>query len=317
MYADLGLKVIGADFDPQANLTSMFIDEDRLEGLWPDGRHPHTIYGALRPILEGTGDISEPHVEDIDDNIGLIVGDLHLARAEDELSSQWPECLDRKERAFRVISILFRILAKAVEMRESDLVLMDVGPNLGALNRAALIAADHVAVPLAPDIYSLQGLRNLGPTLRRWREEWKERLEKVPDDLNISLPTGSMEPLGYIVLQHSVRLDRPVKAYGRWMERIPGEYRVSVLDMPEDNPPSVNIDAKCLSMLKHYRSLMPMAMESHKPMFYLRPADGAIGAHMGAVHGCYRDFKALALTIASQCGLELPAATSANTTKEE
>ena len=32
MYADLGLRVLAADLDPQANLTSMFIDEDRLAG---------------------------------------------------------------------------------------------------------------------------------------------------------------------------------------------------------------------------------------------------------------------------------------------
>lgn len=55
---------------------------------------------------------------------------------------------------------------------------MDVGPNLGALNRAALVAADLVVVPLAPDLYSLQGLRNLGPTLRDWQREWQERRER-------------------------------------------------------------------------------------------------------------------------------------------
>ena len=44
----------------------------------------------------------------------------------------------------------------------ADLVLIDVGPNLGALNRAALVAAEDVIIPLAPDLYSLQGLRNLG-----------------------------------------------------------------------------------------------------------------------------------------------------------
>jgi cellulose biosynthesis protein BcsQ len=31
MYLDLGLKVIAADLDPQANLTAAFLDEDRLE----------------------------------------------------------------------------------------------------------------------------------------------------------------------------------------------------------------------------------------------------------------------------------------------
>ena len=33
MYAELGLSVIAADLDPQANLTSMFIDEDQLATL--------------------------------------------------------------------------------------------------------------------------------------------------------------------------------------------------------------------------------------------------------------------------------------------
>ena len=30
MYADLGHKVIVADLDPQSNLTSMFLEEERL-----------------------------------------------------------------------------------------------------------------------------------------------------------------------------------------------------------------------------------------------------------------------------------------------
>ena len=33
MYADLGLSVVAADLDPQANLTSMFLSDERLEEL--------------------------------------------------------------------------------------------------------------------------------------------------------------------------------------------------------------------------------------------------------------------------------------------
>lgn len=47
MYADLGLCVVAADLDPQANLTSMFLDEDRLEALWTNDGHAQTVYGAL------------------------------------------------------------------------------------------------------------------------------------------------------------------------------------------------------------------------------------------------------------------------------
>lgn len=56
IYSDLGLSVIGADLDPQANLTSMFLEDDRLEWLW-DETSRATIYSALRPILEGPGDV--------------------------------------------------------------------------------------------------------------------------------------------------------------------------------------------------------------------------------------------------------------------
>jgi len=182
--------------------------------------------------------------------------------------------------------------------------LLDVGPNLGALNRAALIAAEYVVVPLAPDMYSLQGLNNLGPTLRRWRSEWEERLIKNPVE-KLSLPKGEMEPVGYVVMQHGLRDNRPVKAYKRWMDRIPRTYQESVLSEVGSAPAEVVNDEQCLALLKHYRSLMPLAMEAHKPMFQLRPADGAIGAHVAAVQACYADFENLARKIAASIGIEI------------
>lgn len=306
MYADLGLEVLAADLDPQANLSSMFLEDERLEALWgSDGDDRLTVYGALRPLLDGTGDISSPHVEQVASGLGLVVGDLALSGAEDELSSQWPDCLDRKPRAFRVLSALWRILRKASDEAGAGLVLVDVGPNLGAFNRAALVTADYVVVPLAPDLYSLQGLRNLGPTLRRWQKEWAERRERNPVE-DLELPEGTMEPIGYIVMQHAVRFDRPVKAYARWMERIPQVYREAVLD--EEPQPGLTIerDPNALAMLKHYRSLMPLAQEARKPMFHLRAADGAIGGHATAVQDCYNDFRVLARTVAERSGVDLP-----------
>ncbi|WP_419947858.1 ParA family protein [Candidatus Palauibacter sp.] len=303
MYARLGVNVLAADLDPQANLTSMFLDDGTLEPLWPETGERRTVYGALRPLLEGTGDIGNPYLVEPEPGLGLLVGDLLLAAAEDELSSQWPACLDRKPRAFRVLSALSRILRRGAAQVDAQLILVDVGPNLGAFNRAALVTADSVVVPLAPDLYSLQGLRNLGPTLRRWRNEWDERRERnpVPD---LAVPEGAMRPIGYIVMQHAVRLDRPVKAYRRWMSRIPGVYRAAVADeRPPSEDTTIDEDPHCLAALKHYRSLMPLAQEARKPMFALKPADGAIGGHVAAVRACYRDFRALAGTVLTRVGL--------------
>lgn len=304
MYRDLGLSVVAADLDPQANLSTMFLDEERLESLWPNSGPAKTVLAPIRPLLVGEGGIVDPVIEEID-GIGLLVGDLALSGFEDELSQQWPYCLEGKPRAFRVIAAFHEILARAAKARDAEVVLIDVGPNLGAINRSALIAADHVAIPLASDLFSIKGLQNLGPRLREWRSGWAERLKKAPKD--VDLPEGLMRPIGYILMQHAVRLDRPVKAYARWTERVPDEYRQSVLD--EDARPArqgSRDDPYCLAQLKHYRSLMPLAQAARKPMFSLTAADGAIGGHARAVADCYRDFKQLAQRIAKECGISTP-----------
>lgn len=294
MFGELERRVVAVDLDPQANLSGMFLDENRLSDLWTTKK---TIDGDIAPLFEGTGDVAErPHLEGVTDRIGLLASDLALSRREDELSAQWPKCLDGDQRAFRVTTAFARLIARAGQTFEAELALVDVGPNLGAINRAALIASDYVVVPLAPDMFSLQGLRNVGPTLRTWRNAWKDRVRKKPSDLQIHLPSGGMEPLGYVIMRHAIRLDRTVRAFSRWIEKIPGEYTKSVVG--EEHARSIQSDDENrLTHLKDYRSLMPMAQEANKPMFMLKPADGVIGAHQSAVQSCYKDFRELARDI--------------------
>ncbi len=156
-------------------------------------------------------------------------------------------------------------------------------------------------VPLAPDLFSIQGLRNLGPTLKKWRGEWQKRLVENPAP-ELALPSAAMVPIGYVVVQFGIRDSRPVAAYDKWARRIPATYSEKVVG---NAPVSVTTesDPNCLGLLKHYRSLMPMAMEAHKPIFKLRPADGAIGAHSQGVRDCERDFNLLAKRILEALGL--------------
>lgn len=299
MFRDMGHSVLAVDLDPQSNLTSIFLDENELEKLWPEGKHPDTILGSVEPLIESLGDIRDPKPIRIAANLSIIAGDLGLSTFEDRLSEAWGKCLDDKPPiagdGFRVVTAFHRVMKAAAEKCGSELVLIDVGPNIGAMNRAALVAADFVVIPLGPDLFSLQGLRNLGPTLRDWRSGWETRRKgKVPTGL--SLPSGRMQPLGYVVLNPSVRENRPVKAYLKWANRIPSTYATEVLgDLPGEA--SADEDDNQLAMLKHFKSLMPMAQDARKPMFHLTAADGAIGGHSGAVQDCKRQFKALAIRI--------------------
>ena len=298
-FSEMGKKVVAIDLDPQANLTSAFLPEEKLEELWDaDLILPaaSTIYQCVRPLME-VGDIQEPITQCIHPSLHVVPGDLALAGFEDFLSQEWPNSLGSENlfRAYRVLTAFWLVAQKAAAQHQADLILADVGPNLGAINRSALIGSDFVVIPLAADLFSLQGLRNLGPTLRRWRSDWSKRLNNWSSP-SFQLPEGKMTTLGYIVQQHSERLSRPVKAYDRWATRIPGVYRESVLS-DKSSPPPMTADPFCLARLKHYRSLVPMAQEARKPIFQLTSADGAIGSHSYGVQEARKDFNSLAQSI--------------------
>jgi chromosome partitioning protein len=305
MLSELGRTVLVIDLDPQANLTASFLGDDRVEQLWERGQ---TAYGSLAPLFEGEGGIADPHVEDIASNLKLVAGDLLLSGTEQQLSLAWPGSLEGQPRDLRVMAAFSNIAQRAAESSYADIILVDVGPNLGAINRAAMTASDHVVIPMRPDLYSLQGLRNLGPTLDEWRQGWHDRVTRAsrrglhrPD---LQLPSGEMRPRGYVVLQHGTRVDRVVGAYDRWLQRIPREYRLSVLgEALISPPPPAADDPQCLGLIKHYYSLAPMAQEARKPIFLLRSADGAIGAHQQAVRDAYGHFESLTLRLLGVAGL--------------
>lgn len=299
ILSEMGKKVVAIDLDPQANLTSAFLSEEKLEELWDTELllpPPNTIYRCVQPLTE-VGDIQEPITQRIRSNLHLIPGDLALAGYEDFLSQEWPNSLGSGNlfRPFRILTAFWIVAQMAAEKHQADFVLADVGPNLGAINRSALIGSDFVVIPLAADLFSLQGLRNLGPTLRRWRADWRKRVENWSSP-SFALPEGKMLPLGYLVQQHSERLSRPVKAYDKWAARIPSTYRDSILT--NQSPiTDMESDPFCLGRLKHYRSLVPMAQEARKPIFNLTAAEGAIGSHSYAVQDARKDFTVLAKRI--------------------
>jgi len=305
MFSEMGLRVLAVDLDPQSNLSAMCIDDlDMLE--WFDAADSrNTLFGAVEPIMDGLGDYYLPKPYAVSERFGLLVGDLGLSRYEDFLAEAWSTIFDQRRDALLKTTAFARIQAQAAMQWEADVVLIDVGPNLGALNRAALIGADDVIIPLAPDLFSIQALRNLGPTLRSWRSGWRDRRYRFASP-PFAIPIGRMEPLGYVVMQHAMRLDRPVLAYGRWMAQIPTTYERFIQNREGTPGLDARQDSNCLAMLKNYRSLMPLAMDAHRPMFMLTPGDGAIGAQQDAVRSCYRDFEELAKTVAARIGLQLP-----------
>jgi chromosome partitioning protein len=309
MLSDMGHQVLACDLDPQANLTAAFLDEGHLERLWEnDNDQPgRTILQCIRPLTK-VGDIKEPSLVKIANSLSLIPGDLALAGFEDTLSAEWPNALGSNPtelfRPFRILTAFSTVMQSGAAKIDASVILADVGPNLGAINRSALIATDYIIVPLGADLFSLQGLRNLGPTLNRWRQDWQRRRENW-ESADFPLPAGRMQPVGYVVQQHSVRLNRPVQAYDKWVNRMPREYARNLLNDQKGPYPATPAqdEQHALATVKHYRSLVPMAQEARKPIFHLTAADGAIGSHAAAANDARRDFKEVAKKIVQKVRL--------------
>lgn len=300
MMSELGYKVLAVDLDPQSNLSSMFLTQERMEEIVMEETPNQTILEAIEPVSEGEG-YKEVHIEKINENISLLVGNLALSSFEDKLSDAWSKCLAGDLFAFKVTSVFKTLFSDAAQRANADYVLIDVGPNLGAMNRSIIICTDNIIIPVAPDLFSLQGIKNLGKTLTNWRGQWEKRISEYPKPDKSLIPNGKMNPLGYLVMQYSSKESRPVKSYLKWADRIPMVYNTYVLenkfllgDTEED------LEVNRLALLKHYHSLAPMSMEAHKPIFLLKSADGALGTNLQAVARCYNDFKSLTQKIISK-----------------
>jgi cellulose biosynthesis protein BcsQ len=295
MLAEQNFRVLAADMDPQGNLSAAFLGEEKIESLAAED-HFFSVRYAVARIFNGTGNLRPAKTIQLADNLALLPADIYLADIEDALSDAWIKCLDRNSRAFLITQAIPAAIQDAAKAHDADVVLVDMGPNIGSLNRAVLLATSAVVVPVAADLYSIQGLRVVGSKLREWREEWRERLSKVHSP-ELNSASKIMKPIGYVVTHHIGIVRRPIRAEYQWLMRLPEAYRTAVLGDAHGDAPSVEQDSNCIGIVKHYRSLMAIALEANKPIFKLKPGDGAIGAHISAVQDAYQDFKRLSLSI--------------------
>lgn len=294
MFSDLNVRVLAADLAPQAGLTAMFLPEDLLIDVWGD----ETRLISTRI----TDELIRPILLPFDDNLVLLPGNVALLEGEDELATKWSLAMSGIEEGVTGMSALSRSIQTAAELTEAQIILMDLGCNLGAVTRAAMISANYIVFPLTTDLVTLQSLPHVGATLSRWRKGWINcQNERRAGHLT---PSGLMQPIGYIVQQLGTRLDHSEGLYRYWIDRIPWAYHTGVLAEPS---PGISVleDPCNLGTLRHYRSLMPMAREARKPMFHLKPADGAIGAYLQSAEDARKDFEALAKAIVAKANLPI------------
>ena len=218
--AEMGKRILLVDSDPQGNLTSSLVEEAVVDDLLDsaDTDTGATLWSALKPIVEATGELKVISPIEARQNIYLLPGDVRLSEFEQELSSMWTDCISRKSRGFRGTTALSRLVDEVATANKIDFVFYDAGPNIGPLNRVILLDADYFIVPAACDLFSLRALKTLGHTLVGWISDWATILELAPADVYL-LP-GTPRFLGYIPQRFRVYAGRPASDSSKYLPRI-------------------------------------------------------------------------------------------------
>jgi len=295
LNSNKGKRVLLIDADPQCNATQMMLDDEICDEIYfrEEGGY-ETLYTCLQPLELGDAGIHSEIEPILGTNnrfiTDLIPGHPRMSIVEDRLSDAWSDLQGRQVRGYRITNWATQLLS-AFEQRY-DLVVFDVGPSLGALNRSVILACDFIVTPFGCDIFSLLGIRNISSWIQSWKQQYDRSIADGQADhpgifteYNIVVDTDSrFRFAGYSVQQYVTRTfktgRRPVRSYDQIMREIPSTVKQAM----ELLTPSVLSDEDLeLGHIPYLYSLVPMAQAAKSPIHALASADGLVGSQYSQV----------------------------------
>ena len=170
--AELGKRVILADFDPQCNLTGLVlqysqIDEYPYEDSIDD--KPMNIRDALAPAFDARPVALKPvKLQEVPDRENLFVLPGHVGMAEYESTLAISHELSGSLSALQNIPGSLRwVLDITAQEYDADYVFVDMSPSLGAINQNLLMTSDAFIVPMAPDFFLSNGCALVGKSVTK------------------------------------------------------------------------------------------------------------------------------------------------------
>lgn len=283
ILADNKICTLMVDCDGQCNLTAYSLEDSEIQKAWKDTGN--SIYKVVQPVAEGIGDIRKRKPTQLNDFLYLVPGDIDISNFEDRLGETWGSA-GTQPASIRVQIAIYRYVKYAAEKCNADVVLIDLGPNLGALNRAVLGGCDYFISPLSPDLFSIKGTENLGNKFIKWNEEWEAALRKWKDGTQgigaEELPSGRPAFLGYVTQQHNIRNNSEGMTQG-WRifgTQVDQAVRTNIVDKLLPNHQVVVKEDYNLAKIPNLHSLIPYSLNAHKPVYKCRSSDGLNGAHI-------------------------------------
>lgn len=306
-----GLNVLLVDADPQCNATQLVLPTETTEKLYSSGDGPgsiDTLKQVLQPLFAGDASLGTLHkIAGPETNrfkVSVLPGHPDIALLEDQLSVNWTQFLGGNLGGARVSNWNTQLLDQL--KLKYDLIIFDVGPSLGALNRSILIGVDYFMAPMGCDIFSLIGIENIAKWIEEWRGNYDQAhaqvLSRHQPALNgykgqVREASGGMSRfVGYTVQQYITKTIRNEKratgAYEAILKKIPDEIAHSLGPLIA---PALNLEAVRLGDVPHMFSLVPLAQTAHTPIHNLTGAEGLSGGQYQQQRQ-YREF------ISALCG---------------
>jgi len=283
-------RVLLVDADPQCNSTQSILSDDICEEIYltNESRY-HTLYNFVLPLEEGEPKISleiEPMLASQNRYLSdIIPGHPRMSIIEDRLSDAWGKSQSGDIGGIRITNWCSQLIKKFAD--RYDIIIFDVGPSLGALNRTILLSCDFILSPFGCDIFSLLGIKNISQWIKNWDKLYIRAIEYLrdqsPDAVDkfeiIASTENKFRLVGYSVQQYIMRSfvdgQRPVKAYDKIMQQIPETIRSSLDFLIPEYHKEKDLE---LGHIPYLYSLIPMAQSAKAPIHTLEYGDGVRGS---------------------------------------
>jgi len=261
-----GYKVALIDLDPQCNLTLQtlghtFYDNNLFK------QEQATVYDVLKPKLEGTGDIdTSVKLTHVRDNLYVLPGNIQLSLYEDMLLTGYNEAAGGILRGYSDTSAIDRYLNEVGASDKIDVFIIDTSPSLGVLNRVLFLGTDYFIVPVTPDSYSVQGVKNLGVVFEKWKKHWKNTAQATAVSGNTPsnmVLRGDALFIGYVINSFNVYAKRALRRQTDWLDKIPNEVKSSLSEKHGRNGLVEKSWREPLGKIQDIGQLTAISMENH------------------------------------------------------
>jgi chromosome partitioning protein len=228
-------NILAIDNDPQANLTSSFLEE-------PTKLRANVI----------TAYDEEPLIpQQISKSIKLLGSDTNLASV-----------------AERDFSVIFRLkeslktLQTGFDSEDFDFIVIDCLPSFGHLHLAALNAADYVLIPVKPAPYALAGMKDLFETIKKARRYFNADLKILGIVIN---QADGRKPIIEREMEKALR-----EAYGELVFKTKINKRVKFEESPAFQQPITQYSPKGPAA-KEFKALTAEILQRLNPRQYELP----------------------------------------------